>query len=95
MASSPDLPAIPNIDENSYRLTISDTVSHDNSVVELSQHIIDKLNLPNNSTIIIKSDKERTTVCTLKADALCPSNKIRINLEGVGMGGGECWCLFS
>ncbi|CAF3947725.1 unnamed protein product [Adineta steineri] len=80
MGSSPDLPAIPNIDENSYRLIISDAVSHDNNVAELSQSKITQLKLQDYSTIIIlTSDKDLRTTCTSTSLSSCPINEIKMN----------------
>lgn len=59
--------AILNRKERPNRLIIDDAVNDDNSVVALSQHKMDELQLFRGDTVILKGKKRRETICTVSS----------------------------
>ncbi|CAF1449744.1 unnamed protein product [Adineta steineri] len=79
MTSSSHQSTIPDMDEYSFWLTISDSVNNDNSVVEMSQDKIKQLKLDNCNTITLKSNIGFITTCNFKSRPFCRFNEIILN----------------
>ncbi|CAF0906938.1 unnamed protein product [Adineta ricciae] len=71
--------AILNRKERPNRLIVDDANNDDNSVVGLSQHKMDELQLFRGDTVLIKGKKRRETICIVLADESCSNDRIRMN----------------
>ncbi|PSN49362.1 Transitional endoplasmic reticulum ATPase TER94 [Blattella germanica] len=61
------------------RLLVEEAVNDDNSVVALSQHKMDELQLFRGDTVLLKGKRRKETVCIVLSDETCPDEKIRMN----------------
>jgi transitional endoplasmic reticulum ATPase len=74
-----DATTILNQKERPNRLIIDDAVNNDNGIVTLSQQKMNELQLFSDSTVMLKSQKCRETICIVLADNTCPNDRIRMN----------------
>uniref|UniRef100_A0A7N1A4D4 Uncharacterized protein n=1 Tax=Kalanchoe fedtschenkoi TaxID=63787 RepID=A0A7N1A4D4_KALFE len=58
---------------------ITGASSHDNSVVSMHPHAMDRLQLFLGDTILIKGKKRKDTLCTVFSDETCEEPRIRMN----------------
>nr|CAD7262800.1 unnamed protein product [Timema shepardi] len=61
------------------RLIVEEAINDDNSVVALSQHKMDELQLFRGDTVLLKGKRRKETVCIVLSDDTCPDEKIRMN----------------
>jgi transitional endoplasmic reticulum ATPase len=67
------------IHERPHRLIIDNGVANDDSVVTISQQKMIELQLFDDNTVILKSEKCRETVCMVRGDNTCLNDHIRMN----------------
>ncbi|UJR15010.1 hypothetical protein I4U23_001987 [Adineta vaga] len=71
--------AILNPKQRPNRLIVDDASNDDNSVIGLSQHKMDELQLFRGDTVLLKGKKRRETICIVLADDTCSNDRIHMN----------------
>nr|WCZ58544.1 cell division cycle protein 48 [Andalucia godoyi] len=77
-ASSSSAPEAPKKAQKLNRLVVDDATNDDNSVVALSQSVMDALNLFRGDNVLLKGKKRRETVAIVLSEEV-PEGKIRMN----------------
>lgn len=71
--------AILNRKKAANRLMVEESINDDNSIASLHPNTMEKLQLFNGDTVLIKGKKRRDTICIVVSDDTCEEAKIRLN----------------